>query len=551
MPAIDLPPKYYLDYFQFVLRFVREHYADTLTDEEYDFLDAFAALPEDARCLYVRMANRRGLFFRAERFDYPEIDDPVGGLRALVGGNFAEPLRADHAADREALLPVFTKDDWAHVLRRLQPDLKGVRSWKRPAVMEAVRALPFADVVDVLNAGEAVVRQCRHETVELLKFCFFGTLEADMSQFVIRDVGHAKLEDLSGKRFVPHFRSRREANDKLAVSRAYQHFRHLREEADVEQLFTWLMGWSSRHRDLSEQARPLFERMVLKAAARMEKGDAPDLALNTYRLTDQPPARERRARLLHKLDRTDEALTLCAEISADPRNAEERFFATDFCDRVTKKKRRKQTTQTLKEADVVQIPADYQYQVERGVMEHFAARGYRAAHTENYLWRGFFGLALWDVIYDDEAGALHNPLQRAPSDLFKPEFLERRRARIESELTFLDRKREGKQRLRQRYAEKEGTVVPLVGWHESLLPLVLACYGKLQPKQLRAIFLEMARDLGENGCGFPDLFVWNSRSYEFIEVKSPNDHLSAQQLHWLRFFEEVGVRARVLRVEWG
>jgi hypothetical protein len=90
----------------------------------------------------------------------------------------------------------------------------------------------------------------------------------------------------------------------------------------------------------------------------------------------------------------------------------------------------------------------------------------------------------------------------------------------------------------------------MVGWHESLLDLVLVCYDKVKPEPLQKVMLEMAKNLKENTRGFPDLFSWNQEDYCFIEVKSPNDHLSAQQLYWLQFFAENGIQAKVLRVEW-
>ncbi|SDM20529.1 VRR-NUC domain-containing protein [Catalinimonas alkaloidigena] len=550
---IELPPRYYLEYFEYVLRFVQEQYQSTLSTDEFLFLERFAALSEDARCLFVRMANRRGLFFRPDRFEYAEIDHLPDALAALLDAGFAERLHPDHAPDATELLCIFTRGELVDLIRCLLPEAAGLSKLKKPELVAfMVEEISFEEIVACLNEQETLVRQGYVETVEMVKFCFFGTLDADMSQFVVRDIGHAKLENMEGKKFTPFFRSRRDMEDKLAISRAYQHFRYIRDTDPPELVFDWLMRWSSHHRELSAAAQPLFDRMALKTAALLERAPLPELALQTYRLTEKAPSRERQARLLHKLDRTEEAQHLCDAIKAQPQNAEERFFAIDFCNRLAKKKGAvKATTDTLRQAEAVEISPAFRYQVEQGVIEHFRAQGKQAAHSENYLWRGFFGLALWDVLFDDEADALHNPLQRAPSDLFKPDFLENRRARIEAELQFLDRKRHAKKLLSERYAEKEGMLVPLVGWHETLLPLVLACLQKLKPKQLKAIFLEMARDLKENGRGFPDLFVWDGKGYEFIEVKSPTDQLSAQQLHWLHFFEEIGVKARVLRVVWG
>ena len=45
----------------------------------------------------------------------------------------------------------------------------------------------------------------------------------------------------------------------------------------------------------------------------------------------------------------------------------------------------------------------------------------------------------------------------------------------------------------------------------------------------------MSKNLVEHLRGFPDLFMWDEKSNEycFVEVKSPPDNLSNQQLSWL------------------
>ena len=62
--------------------------------------------------------------------------------------------------------------------------------------------------------------------------------------------------------------------------------------------------------------------------------------------------------------------------------------------------------------------------------------------------------------------------------------------------------------------------------------------------------MELARDLRENTRGFPDLFLWSDAMFEWVEVKAPNDTLSARQLCWLNFFNEHDMLARVLKVSW-
>ena len=69
---------------------------------------------------------------------------------------------------------------------------------------------------------------------------------------------------------------------------------------------------------------------------------------------------------------------------------------------------------------------------------------------------------------------------------------------------------------------------------------------------MKKILHEMSKNLVENLRGFPDLFMWddNAADYCFVEVKSPTDNLSNQQLFWLQFFQEIGVKSKVLRVYW-
>ena len=60
----------------------------------------------------------------------------------------------------------------------------------------------------------------------------------------------------------------------------------------------------------------------------------------------------------------------------------------------------------------------------------------------------------------------------------------------------------------------------------------------------------MSKNLKDNSTGFPDLFVWKENAYYLYEIKSPNDHLSSQQLFWLNFMQSLGIRAKIIRVRY-
>ena len=111
MPANnqELPPKYYLHYFEYLLTFVEEKYADVIIEQEKEFIHNFRALSEDARCIFIRMMNRRGLFFRVEKFNYPEIEEFDNGLKELQVQSFASPIDKMPDVELSSLLGIFNK----------------------------------------------------------------------------------------------------------------------------------------------------------------------------------------------------------------------------------------------------------------------------------------------------------------------------------------------------------------------------------------------------------------------------------------------------------
>ena len=304
--------------------------------------------------------------------------------------------------------------------------------------------------------------------------------------------------------------------------------------------------------ELSDVALPSYRALALRVGAWLERKKLPEQALTVYQLTDHAPSRERRARLLQRIGAVEEALALCDDMIASPQNADERFFGLDYREKILNKKKRvvRRTTQALKDADAVPVPISYRYRVELGVMEYFRAQDYHALFSENEPWRALFGLVFWDIIYDTNVRAIHHPLQRVPSDFFLPDFYIKREYSLMARLRELNSREAYFALVQSTYADKFGTANVLVAWFDGLLELVLLLVHYLTPEQLHTILLEMAKNLRENTRGFPDLLVWKDDAYDFVEVKSPTDHLSAQQLHWQHFFGKIGVISRVLRVDW-
>ncbi len=553
-PPVELPEKYYLDYFESLLGFVEDKCGALLRRREKNFYRRFRALPEEARCLFVRLTNRKGCYFRLEKLSYAEVPDIQQTANLLCQQKFFAPLAPRHATDIDDILCLFPKAELLTLLKQLDTDwLKGRRTLKKPElVVQAAAHFNGRKLVHLIRQKALVVRVGYEAEIEMLRFLYFGDINSDMTQFVVRDMGIIKTETFDESKLRAYFSTRQEAEDKLRISKAYRDFKVLRDEqlAPADTIYTWFEEQAITRTQFCEPAWPLFDKLILRLGKLLEQQKHPNFALRVYQNTQKSPARERCVRLMHKLGFKDDALTLCGAIVAHPQNAEERYFAQDFRDRIQRKKRTKRTTDFLKNSECIELEEYHRYYVEDGVLAYYQDLGYEGVHTENYLWRSFFGLLFWDIIFDEDCEALHHPMQIAPTDFYTPQFLTKRKPQLQNRLQVLDHSDRFYNIIQHHYETKVGMSNPLVGWHESILPLIAQCYESLEANQISRILLEMARDLKENTKGFPDLFVWRDNTYRFIEVKSPNDHLSAQQLHWLTFFRELAVQAEVIRVCW-
>jgi hypothetical protein len=557
MQKVILTPRYYWDNFRYVLGLVRRLYDSLLNEAERDFLDRFDRLSIDAQCLYVRCSNRKGVFFRVNKFNYPEITELPAALAELLGAGFMSRLHASHEGMGSEALDVFTKADLLALLPLEADEIRAMNKLKKDEVVRyALNELNFGEIVTSLTTREPVVKVNFEAEVMMLKFLFFGNRGSDMTEFVMRDMGMMRVEQYDDSQMTARFRSRKEVEDKLLVSLTNETFYELKQaETAPPDIYNWFLNWNETRPNLTEIAMPGYQKLVCRVGAFLERSKLPDEALAVYELTDRVPARERRARLLFRNGLTDEALALLDEIAVTPQNAEERFFAQDFKEKILgtsqKKRTRKATTRFLLEAESVSIPAAYRHHVEAGVMNYYLEQGYEAAFTENYPWRGLFGLLFWDIIHDANVSAIHHPLQRAPSDFYLPDFYLRREGAMKKRLAELRTRDDWRRHVGRTYNAKYGILNVLVDWNDELLGLVNQLIALIDLEQLSLILLEMARNVREHTRGFPDLLIWNEvGEYSFVEVKSPTDHLGSQQLHWLQYFETIGVQGKVVRVVW-
>jgi len=545
MSTIELPPKYYHDNFEYLLSFVKDKYADLLVESEWRFLRKYYTLPEDAQCLFIRFKNRKGLFFKVSTLKYAEIEDIPGNLEILKTRGFITLLNfEDHRLWLNELLALLTRSELVGAF-----GLRELKTAKKEEITGYLRAsLSVEEIIRVISSSFPLVKVNFEEEVSFLKFLFFGNRSMDMTEFVLRDLGLVQYYKQHDDHLVARFTTRKEAEDKWLVSEQYLVFAEIKETYGPEQVFDWYCSFRDAHRQLSPVAVPAFQKLQLNIGRHLERCKAYDLAIELYDDAQVPPARERKARCLARGKFYDEARAVCEEMIVSPYNVDEQYFAEYFLTTLSGKKNRKQTTEWLKEADEITIGAEYRHSVELGSLEYFLEQGYSGAFSENFSWRALFGLLLWDIIFDPSLVAFHHPFQRRPSDLYLPDFYEKRRVQVQQRLDNFRDPDELVAGLWETFEKNFGTANPFVVWDPEIWGMVKVLASRIDLPALRKIMETMAENLVENSRGMPDLLIWNETHYELLEIKSPNDTLSNQQLFWLKTFRDLGVNARVLRV---
>ncbi|WP_341227116.1 VRR-NUC domain-containing protein [uncultured Arcticibacterium sp.] len=543
---IVLPPKYYLDYFNYLLDFVKDKYKHILEEKEWRFLRKFYGLSEDAQCLFIRFTNRKGLFFRSQRLKYEEIENIPEALEELLSREFVEDLSVNHADFLLELLHLCTKPE----LLKLIPE-KGFRTKPKGELSDWIRDnLEPEQVVEKIALSQPLVKVNFEYEVTFFKFLFFGNRYMDMTEFVVRDLGFIQYFSHDEDKLVARFETRKDAEDKWMISDQTDLFEKLKKTETPEALYDWFDTMADSVKELSEIAKPALERLTLKVGRHLERQKAEELAVEVFKMCALPQAKERRVRCLVKLKHNEEALALCEDMIANSTNADEHFFAKDFSERILSKSKRKKklTTEKLHEAERIYIDAMYRGNVELGTIDYYLEEGKYAIFSENHLWRGIFGLVFWDIIFDPSLVAFHHPFQRRPSDLHLPDFYLKRKEHIHEHLESFEDMESLLLFMGRKFTDHEGIANPFVIWMEGMWESIRIATQYIGLEPIKEILVHICKDIVENSRGFPDLFVWDENGYEFVEVKSPTDNLSNRQLYWLNYFEEKGINAKVLRV---
>jgi hypothetical protein len=537
-PRTAPPADYYRDNFQSVIHFIRDHHLEALHQEDRDWLVSWQSADVASQRLFVRLLMRKGPWVRTDRLQYVEVVNTADALEMLSRKKLVA-LNPDAPADQ--LLALLTIAE----LRSMFPVFAKRFAPKRKAEWLTGLLSSHTDTTlrSRIAAGIGWARVTAPHILDRFRLIYFGSTQADLSAFVLRDLGMMRYENYCLER----------ANDQGALNRAgrLQLDRQL-ELNRIEQAFRALDvidGLAEACR--LQLAEPAEQRTVDRRRSRLlntlgqwhERRDEPERALACYETSCRHPARERRVRLLSRAGRESEARTLLEAMRAHSWSVEEEIFTERFGIR----------GQGDPVNTDVRVLVDPQPELKAGAIEARALldlerEGAWGVHLENVLPLMLTGLAFWEVIFAPIPGAFTHPFQSGPHDLWWDDFAKPREALINEASQRLGQSSSVSKLLLDRYDLKLGMACDLVHWRAIDRDLLQSILDVLPGTVLVSLITTVIQCPGRCRTGFPDLFVaWPSGDFAFVEVKGPTDQLQPQQRIWLRRLDAAGIPARVLR----
>ena len=166
IPQTRPPALYYLHNFLTALRWLRERYADLLSDSENSFIAEFTTLPRSSQALLVRLIMRKAQFFRASKISYPEIESVERAVGPLITLQWVDPrpllgladlFRLSRRAEIREMFPELprgiAKAEWLERLQGSHVESRSFEEWRG----SVRRAGLFRDCGADLHAPQTLV----------------------------------------------------------------------------------------------------------------------------------------------------------------------------------------------------------------------------------------------------------------------------------------------------------------------------------------------------------------------------------------------------------
>ena len=487
-------------------------------------ISTFEQLSEDAKCLYIRMANRKGVIFAKDSFTYAEIENIGQAWEELKRTEFA---RSAGVSDETHLIQWMKKEHFKMIFDEFQIPYK--KSASKSVMLEDLKV--NREKISLEKLYENMIVHQAHETLHYILFLMFGKIQDNLILYTLRDLGIRKSNANNGLK--AKFTNIEEARSLYF----YQALRLSQKKALPEVSHLQIVDWPAAH---SYEARSIREKILLNLGE-TSKDEQPEVALEFYKLCETYPATEKKVRLLWDLNLKDECLSELQKMMDNPSCDEELLFAEDYLARKFEKKRLSILTETLRNAQKVEIDDSFYRHPEFGVVDLFKRQGHEGYFSENYLWSALFGVIFHEELINEKLH-VHSEFDRIPTELRGKAFYQNHKTVIESKLASLPQWN-WEEVLERDYTAAEFFILDETG------KTMLRDFLKATPvTSLVHILRYLAENFFERNSGYPDIFVIKDQVIHFYEIKAEGDSLKRSQLKQMRELEKAGYKVEVLNV---
>ncbi|QOZ51543.1 exonuclease domain-containing protein [Bradyrhizobium sp. CCBAU 53338] len=528
---------YYLDHFAEMLEFVRKTYASILTADHHAFLACFDRMSRDARCLLIRMVNRRGAIFNRSLFNYPEITDIERAATELMSVGHTRSLgEADYAAF-VARLPKDVLVTGAQAAGR--GDVR--KSWAKSKFVDYyLEQIPFSVAAQHCGAHKFIALDGTRP-IEFLLYLYFGKTEVDLKNFALRDLGilRTNRETSFSARFTDGDEALSCFHHSQILDRLEVKSDAVYRQAAIDILAGPICG--------TDYAADLRSRAAHQTGLFFERAGEGGLARQLYRAGSSPDCNERLARLLYNEGDRVEAEELLQRMIDDPASDGEHLFATDFYARKFGGRRTGLYTELLRSGRVITVDDTHRGNPEAGVAGVLRREGATVFHTENVLWHTLFGLLFWDELF--ERSQLPSGFDWLPQCLRDRSFCRLFAPSIEEKLEAIGSGRALPTLLRT-VAQHWGRPNGIFAWDHVQVEALRALLEGADQIGVAQIVRTMCEDFGGMRDGFPDLMVVRDGKVSFMEIKAEGDVIRRNQLTRLHQLGAAGLLAEIGRVDY-
>ncbi|MET4717157.1 DNA polymerase-3 subunit epsilon [Bradyrhizobium japonicum] len=533
----QLPVYYYLNHFTEMLGFVQRTYASVLGPEHHAFVARFEGLTRDARCLLVRMINRRGAIFNRSLFSYPEIDDVERAASDLTAAGQARELGEADYAVFISCLPKEVLVTGAQAAGR--GDVR--KSWSKPKFIDYyLERIPFSVAAQHCGARNFIALDGTRP-IEFLLYLYFGKTEVDLKNFALRDLGILRTNQETS--FSARFTDAEEALASFHYSKVLDSLEDGSEPAHRRAAVDVLGGPAC----MTQFAADLRSRAAHRTGLFFEKAGERDLALTLYRAGSSPDCNERLVRLLYNDGDKTEAEALLQRMIDDPASDEEHLFATDFYARKFGGRRTGLHTELLRSGRTITVDDTHRGNPEAGVAGVLRREGTKVFFTENVLWHSLFGLLFWDELF--ESTRMPSGFDWLPHCLKDRSFRRLFAATIDEKLAAIASGSALPLILRT-VAARWGRPNGIFSWDHVQVEALRALLEGSDPAGVASILGSMCDDFRGMRDGFPDLMLVQDGKASFMEVKAEGDVIRRNQLTRLRQLGDAGIVAEIGRVDY-